>query len=488
MQVALWGLAVKWCALMVAQFILLLLVAVAPVSHAEPEESCIAVGSEDLGTAGKGDALLQGLSTRYRGPALGRSREENATSNQPHVADRGPNGADKLDSVSNLAVSVHAPREADSQLDSSEKGDWWEHAANWSAVHLSSIVKELNSISVANKKGLVDLALMQVQTQTPAAVGAVMFVTSVFLLLCMVLLLTLYTTKAPEKDVDPRRSAGSRMTETPRTPPFNGRQNPQGDFPSMRGRPPSTTTGRSTIMSNDSLTVNSLIDKPKSTLRGPGPSQESSKTTAPLSQQLVVPEDCECALVLPMPARGWTGDFGIADTRASTVLRAAVKDVVGQSSASKGAAATIEIVLSSASAPCTTVARCRKPKDGELGLFCIYRGDSDEMFATLAFKDKTTPAQARLTLAGGGYFDIDAEGNGSVRIADDQGQLHATSEPYSGKGDGQSGSAPQPAMVGGPHSMGLVRVGPLGDAGLVLCGLMCLHQLTMASQVLRSHV
>lgn len=213
----------------------------------------------------------------------------------------------------------------------------------------------------------------------------------------------------------------------------------------------------------DALARHSRITSATESAMTPSPMATRGAVKA-LSPQLVVPDDCECALVLRMPASGWRGSFDICDTRGSAVLQVFVQDTTFQSQKA------LEIQLGSSFVPSSVVARCRLLKAGKISTFCVYQKDSDEMFATVTSE---AVGRARLVVAAGGYFDIIREDQDNVRVLDEQRQLHGTSETYVPPAD-----SPIPNEGG---MVCLVRVGPLSDAGLVLCGLMCLHQLDLAS-------
>merc|ERR1719174_1678268 len=100
-----------------------------------------------------------------------------------------------------------------------------------------------------------------------------------------------------------------------------------------------------------------------------------------LSPQLVVPDDCECALVLKMPSSAWRGSFSICDTRGSAVLKVMITNVLG--TGSTGGQPALEIHLSSVSQPISKVAKCRLLRVSTKPTFLVYQGESTELFATL---------------------------------------------------------------------------------------------------------
>eukprot|EP00747_Dinoflagellata_sp_TGD_P207615 gnl/TRDRNA2_/TRDRNA2_81168_c0_seq1.p1 gnl/TRDRNA2_/TRDRNA2_81168_c0~~gnl/TRDRNA2_/TRDRNA2_81168_c0_seq1.p1 ORF type:complete len:638 (+),score=101.15 gnl/TRDRNA2_/TRDRNA2_81168_c0_seq1:139-2052(+) len=200
----------------------------------------------------------------------------------------------------------------------------------------------------------------------------------------------------------------------------------------------------------------------------------------PLCPELVVPEDHECALVIPREAAGrWNaGEFGgfcITDTSGAPVLRFSVTTPPPspQDSTEGGHEMRApKLVLSSASGGQVLAYCCARP--GAFGPFFVYR-HTGELFATLdrdtsLVPDPSRPAEAslRYTLtdrAGQQLRFETPEQKGQMRVSGDNGVLQAT-----------VGLAEKQGVASSVDGI-LLRVGPRADVGALLCGLISTLQL-----------
>lgn len=330
------------------------------------------------------------------------------------------------------------------------------HADNMSMLSLKLFVQGENLTSDLRVQHKV-LSLIQNQS---GSLGAVMFITAVFFLLGVFLMLAVAFSPAYKEEESSQYSS-------PTVPGFGGKEGKMHYGQNMSHVPPAEQSQYS------STRIDAIGRRSNTPSVGQSPIQSAHMGTAgdvkpkALSPQLVVPDDCECALVLKSPSSGWRGGFDVCDTRGSPVLQVLIEDTTVT------AQQALEIRLCSSAAPGTLVARCRMLKTGKNPTFCVYQKESSEVFATVTSENT---GRARLVLAAGGYFDFLSDDPNNVRAVDEHGQLHGTSESYSPSRE----SGAVPSMITDDRNLSLVRVGPLSDAGLVLCGLMCLHQLNVA--------
>jgi hypothetical protein len=301
------------------------------------------------------------------------------------------------------------------------------------------------------------LSLIQHQS---GSIGAVMFITAVFFLLGVCMMLAVALSPAYKHDDDESPTSSKRYMESP----ANMSGSKAGTMHYVSNTPQAQQSQYSSTRADARRNGPSLT---------PSPSQPAPAVTAgdvkpkALSPQLVVPDDCECALVLKNPSSTWRGSFDVCDTRGSPVLQVSIQDTIVSTQQA------LEIQLCSSAAPGQVVARCRVLKASKNPTFCVYQKETSEVFATVTSE---IAGRARLVLAAGGYFDFLSDDPANVRAVDEHGQLHGTSESYAPSRE----SGALPSMFTDETNMSLVRVGPLSDAGLVLCGLMCLHQLNLA--------
>eukprot|EP00746_Dinoflagellata_sp_MGD_P118766 gnl/MRDRNA2_/MRDRNA2_54854_c0_seq2.p1 gnl/MRDRNA2_/MRDRNA2_54854_c0~~gnl/MRDRNA2_/MRDRNA2_54854_c0_seq2.p1 ORF type:complete len:410 (+),score=72.11 gnl/MRDRNA2_/MRDRNA2_54854_c0_seq2:132-1361(+) len=278
------------------------------------------------------------------------------------------------------------------------------------------------------------MSLLQYQS---GSLGAVMFITAVFFLLGVVLMLAVAISPAYKEEE-------SSQYVSPTVPGFGGKEGMMHYGQKMSHVP----------QAEHSQYSSTKIDAMGR--RSNPPSSQSLMQPAPvvaggdvkpkaLSPQLVVPDDCECALVLKNPTSGWRGSFDVCDTRGSPVLQVLIEDTTVT------AQQALEIRLCSSAAPGTVVARCRMLKTGKNPTFCVYQKESSEVFATVTSE---TTGRARLVLAAGGYFDFLSDDPTNVRAVDEHGQLHGTSESYYPSRE----SGAMPSMVTDERNLCLVRV------------------------------
>lgn len=333
------------------------------------------------------------------------------------------------------------------------------HAGNMSSKRFVQGSSAIPGENLTSDQQVQHKLLALIQSQSAGSLGAVMFITAVFFLLGVVLMLAVAISPAYKEEdssqyVSPAGVSGYGGKEGVMHYGQNMShvsQAEQSQYSSTRidaRRSNTPSIGHSPMTPAPVVTAGDI--KPKA-----------------LSPQLVVPDDCECALVLKNPSSGWRGGFDVCDTRGSPVLQVLIEDTTVT------AQQVLEIRLCSSAAPGTVVARCRMLKTGKNPTFCVYQKESSEVFATVTSENA---GRARLVLAAGGYFDFLSDDPANVRAVDEHGQLHGTSESYSPSRESGAVSS----MVMDERNLCLVRVGPLSDAGLVLCGLMCLHQLNVA--------
>lgn len=432
-----------------------------PLSNAYRQRECLA-SHEQCTTFSEADALLR-PSSLLQGVAFSQRQRISAVED---ISSEVPPASHENQPSQQIKPSTN--QQPPPSHDASKT--WWGRLEDWAL----QVAHEASKMSTHFRKEKLNAVFIQMRhpDALPTIVGGctLFFVCVVFL--CIVLLHHNNEQAAyPETDhrrwdqaASPDKPLPGRMQSA--FPPEHVPEEYTAQTQTLDRPRPRNSGDEGSFITNDALTVEGKRQYANTPLVGAGEHRDGSPKPAPLSPQLVVPEDCECALVLPAPGRGWTGSFGIADTRGSTVLSASLQGP-GPTSPE------FIIKLSSASAPCTTVAQCRKVKDG-IG-YSIYRGDTHELFATFKY---WSPGRARLVLAGGNLapgFDFATErgessGPPCVTIRDEN-ALHAVSEPYELEQDASS------AFRSEHRNLTLVRVGPLGDVGLVLCGLLCLQQL-----------
>lgn len=412
------------------------------------EDACLAEGQ----SSERSSSLIQGVSWTYRGSLKHQAREEAAKDPERPQLPKIPHAhADEpVQGQSSQEPSVQHSAEASSHNA--------EHSASSQRGVEESIPSKENN-ATSNKWAAPHRLVSLLQHRSPGSIGAILFVTAIFFILGVVLILVL-AINPPSPHPDGSYQYDDE-TDTPGDKVAQRYLSSQG----MAGPP--VEMSQNSAISTDTFSRHSGT----SVQGGMTPSHSIMAKTGEikpkvLSPQLVVPADCECALVLRMPTSGWRGSFAISDTRGSAVLQVSIVD--GELAGTSGQA-TLEIQLCSSSTPTSKVARCRLLKAGKIGTFCVYQGESTDLFATVT---RDTGGKAKLVLASGGSFNFIREDRDNVRVVDDHDQLHGTSEPYNPR-DSHAGAS----MQTDAGKSCLVRIGPLSDAGLVLCGLLCIHQL-----------
>jgi len=413
----------------------------------------------------RSSSLLQGISRTYRGSVElepGKKNEEHSNGQrlaeiaETHGRDiaKGHAGLQgKSNMGQHLQNATVATTHADDNSTSSELQ---------AGVRITN--KQGDNITSTSKQ-VVQHRLMSLLQQKTGSLGAAMFITGILFLIAVVLMVSLA--------VLPTETDSSPTYQRSTNPSQNMNQSQKGVEKIVLNHPPSSAQGLPMQAESSQYAINSTnqLDRHSSTPQSSTRPSAPTVTTGdikkkPLSPQLVVPDDCECALVLQMPSSGWRGSFSVCDCRGSAVLQVLIEEVNTQGE--KG----VEIQLCSSSVPTSTVARCRLLNAGNKK-FYVYQKDSSELFATVTSEGV---GKARLLLAAGGHFDFIREDQENVRVLDEHDQLHGTSESYKPP----AGSAVT-GIGADDGNLCLVRVGPLSDAGLVLCGLMCVHQLNLAT-------
>lgn len=442
------------------------------------EMTCAAGGQESA----RSSSLIQGVvhrsstalqsarqpATDFEGPRLAKlaaSNEIGMAHNLPNKSNAEPNSqrqSTEIKHMGNLSM-LSQTRDASSLSSNPGDGDLWQESQKRDASILSSKPGD-----GAPNQLMHHALLALVQHSSDGSVGTIMFITAVFFLLGVVFLLVVALSPTlsekfdqeswPEEDrLNKGRSSNMPATGGEKVVLNYGAGMGQGvRAPGAAAQYSSTRLG-----STPGVSQSPAVQIPPPTVTA------GDVKLKALSPQLVVPEDCECALVLKQPTSGWRGKFAVCDTRGSPVLQVMIEDTIA------AAQQALEIQLSSSAVPNSMVARCRILQSGKNPTFCVYQKEGLEVFATVTYE---AVDKARLVLAAGGYFDFMREDPDNVRVVDEHGQLHGTSESYSPSID--SGAASQGVVE---RDLCLVRVGPLSDAGLVLCGLMCFHYLDLES-------
>lgn len=190
-----------------------------------------------------------------------------------------------------------------------------------------------------------------------------------------------------------------------------------------------------------------------------------------LCGKLVVPDNCECVLVVPM---GHDTAFDITDVAGTTVLKADLGSGRRSSSHLQGYAGHAPGSLALTSAQGSVLALvCPTGKSMALSPeFQLMRG-SGEYFARLNRLESIGNSSLRggryqlETLVGQKFHFLGGFSDHAVNVTDDEGRLLATTERCT------PGFDPD-----GDYYR--VRVGPVVDVGLVLCSLLAVDRLTRA--------
>jgi hypothetical protein len=216
--------------------------------------------------------------------------------------------------------------------------------------------------------------------------------------------------------------------------------------------------GRGTLMSRG--TANSLPKR----MTTAGPSGSSSEDDEPsrfgggipseaqFCPDLVVPQQCECILVLPLDHAQLSMTFEVSDTNGTPVLRV----VPQQPTAGRLWRATLTSTTGDLLAQCCEASSLRS-NTSEIEYQLMRTGG--QLWAKLVYD----PARDRYALnpLSGGVLHLWGTFPAQVHITDDSNRLFATTEI------GSSDFDPQ-----GKYCK--LRVAPLADVGLALCGLLCI--------------
>lgn len=213
-------------------------------------------------------------------------------------------------------------------------------------------------------------------------------------------------------------------------------------------------------------------------------SRFSPQSAVPLCDDLVVPKDHECALILPATALGrWdigkSGSFDVTDTKGAPLVGFSVTAPSPQAAREAGTPAP-RIIMTSTQG--TVLAYCCA-RPGAVGPFFVYR-QSRELFATCdrsRIPSSDTNVAHRYALVeqstgGSLFFDLprlSPDRGGHLTITDDRGSLQAAVGPWDGPVRKTSLSRGEEEATGSL----LVRIGPQGDTGALLSGLLCSMQL-----------
>jgi len=197
-----------------------------------------------------------------------------------------------------------------------------------------------------------------------------------------------------------------------------------------------------------------------------------------LCAELVVPSNCECVLLVPMKPLG-EHPFEITDTHRSPVLfvvaagqpsRFVLSANDGLRLALFGAAESPNARSRSPPGRGRTSTGPATPALSLQGDFELQRPNGDH-FARLT----RGPTRERFTLVTHAGVRLHFWGQKSVNVTDDEDQLVATTEQSS------EVRCPGVSPESESHQCCLLRVAPLTDVGLVLCGVLCVQHLARES-------
>lgn len=200
-------------------------------------------------------------------------------------------------------------------------------------------------------------------------------------------------------------------------------------------------------------------------------SQRNLGGYTPLYDGLIVPEDAECALIVPAVAGGTWGtghtcSFTVTDTNGAPIVGFSITTPAGEAGQT-----TPRIVMTSLSGNQMLAYCCTRPGQAD-GPFFICRPAGD-LFATLEREAGSRDDQYyRLVLheqssSNKLIFQV-PKTRGHFAVQDERGILLAEVAPWV---PGAPSDAEEPA------GRLLVRIGPKGDAGALICGLLCALQL-----------
>lgn len=299
--------------------------------------------------------------------------------------------------------------------------------------------------------------------------------------------------KQPHGITSGRSLPGSRRVLGPRgndllaqaTPPGSARAAPQPRFGSMVSCP----TREACDAWGSALRTGKSLPQSRMDLMAQPPSAKSS--TLPVATEretdfcpdLVVPLSCECMLFVPTEARRRTGHLEITDSKGDAVLRAVLtsganarpadssptvgRGVSNVSFATMGGAygnagRPTGLMLSTVSGD--PLARCVVVQSGPEGFTSVdFVQPSGALFARLSLvRDDMGHERYSLGAVNGEKMHFwGSFARNTVNVSDETGKLFATTEPCT-----------ELDKVG---SYFRLRVAPLTDVGLVLCGLLCVY-------------
>lgn len=250
------------------------------------------------------------------------------------------------------------------------------------------------------------------------------------------------------------------MTASPQLSMRGGTQpSPQASQKQIGGRIPSEASpgGRFKTLARG-LDVSSDDEKERAP-RWTASTAGSRKIEA-FCSELIVPQHCECILVLPIDLGKPSTSFAITDVSGAHVLRA-------EPQPSRDGRPWRAKITTAQGEPLVQCCEARPHGPGGQPEFHLLRQDG-QLFAKLLYSDQQD--RYLLTLQSGailhfwGNFD-----NSAVNITDDENRLLGTTEIGSTDFDPQ-----------GTYCR--LRVAPLADVGLALCGLLCIGQHMMTGR------
>lgn len=225
-------------------------------------------------------------------------------------------------------------------------------------------------------------------------------------------------------------------------------------LPPHQSAPASAQSLAGAVMSQESLPSSAQVL----------PNQPNSTGGVPLCDSLVVPKDVECAVVVPASAaspasRGQVHNLHVMDPKGEPIVGFSVVAPPGDSPSGSAVPRVVMNCLATGS----MLASCSSQPGSEAGPFFICR-PAGEFFAVLE-RDEPSRDMHRFVLtevSGKRHLFEVPKAKGRLGVSDEQGGLRAEVLPWRSAGHEES-------LV--------VRVGPRGDVGALLCGLICSFQI-----------
>mmetsp|Transcript_49262 Transcript_49262/g.114165 ORF Transcript_49262/g.114165 Transcript_49262/m.114165 type:complete len:564 (+) Transcript_49262:150-1841(+) len=206
---------------------------------------------------------------------------------------------------------------------------------------------------------------------------------------------------------------------------------------------------------------------PKPDQQKPGSALESY-----FCPDLVVPKNCECVLRVPKSsAGGGGGSFDVTDMSGNVVLH--IESRRGPNGAADVCTWRLVLMTSygNALAQCGPTAPLRPSEDAKDFVLIRPSGDCFAQFT----QDEGQERYTMKTRAGTQLYFWGSHKQYAMNVTDDSGKLLATTET---REEAEEGCMSTPNSRGNTSSCYRLRVAPLMDVGLVLCGLLCIEHFT----------